>query len=187
MGWTGTQWFFKTSRKEFLIKEFTQENDTHKWYLTDVSMRGSVCYCISWQEEKSTGIKHHEGMVILTEKRRDEPEWIYYKSMGESCGPYYYGASASLIKKLNKLGMPFNTSAQQWREKCLANASKAKLKLEFGQTVKFSKALRFGSRELDTFTYTEYANKRNIFSSLDGMLVRIPKWQTREFEVLNVQ
>lgn len=187
MGWTGTQWFFKTSRKEFLIKEFTQENDTHKWYLTDVSMRGSVCYCISWQEEKSTGIKHHEGMVILTEKRRDEPEWIYYKSMGESCGPYYYGASASLIKKLNKLGMPFNTSAQQWREKCLANASKAKLKLEFGQTVKFGKALRFGSSELDTFTYTEYANKRNIFKSLDGMLVRIPKWQTREFEVLNVQ
>jgi hypothetical protein len=186
MGWTGSQ-FYGKDRKEFLIKEFTQENATHKWYLTDVSMRGSVCYCISWVEDKTTKTLQHEALVVLTEKRRDEPEWIYYKSMGESCGPYYYGASASLIKKLNKLGEPFNTSAKNWREKCLSNASKAKLKLEFGQTVKFSKALRFGSSELDTFTYTEYANKRNIFKSLDGMLVRIPKWQTREFEVLNVQ
>lgn len=186
MGWTGSQ-FYGNSRKEFLIKEFSQENITHKWYLTDVSMRGAVCYCIHWVEDKTTGTKQHEALVILTEKRRDEPDWIYYKNMGESCMPYYFGAPMSLIKKLNKLGEPYNDNAKKWRDQCIANASKAKVKLEFGQTVKFARALRFGSSELDTFTYTEYANKRNIFKSLDGMLVRIPKWQTRDFEVLHVQ
>jgi hypothetical protein len=184
MGWTGSQ-YFGNSRKEFLIKEFSQENTTHKWYLTDVSMRGSVCYCIHWVEDKTTGSKQHEALVILTEKRRGDDGWIYYKNMGESCGPYYYGAPVSLIKKLNKLGEPYNDNAKQWREQCLTNAAKTKLKLEFGQTVKFARALRFGRSELDTFTYTEYANKRNIFKTLDGMLVRIPKWQTREFEVVS--
>lgn len=185
MGWTGSQYYGK-DRKEFLIQEFTQENATHKWYLTDISMRGSVAYCISWAEDKLTGKKEHEGYVILTEKNRKEPNWIYYKEMGETVLPYYFNAPVSLIKKLNALGEPYNDMAKQWREQCLTNASKTKLKLEFGQTIKFSRALRFGSSELDTFTYTEYGNKRNIFKSLDGMLVRIPKWQTREFEVVNV-
>ena len=189
MGWTGSQYYGK-DRKEFLIKEFTQENATHKWYLTDISMRGSVAYCIHWVEDKTTGTKQHEALVILTEKRRGDDGWIYYKNMGESCMPYYFNAPVRLINKLNKLGLPFNTSAKQWREKCLANASKPKVKLEFGQTIKFAKSLNFvssnGSSELDTFTYTEYGNKRNIFRCMDGMLVRIPKWQTREFEVVNV-
>lgn len=185
MGWTGTQ-FYGKDRKEFLHKEFTQENATHKWYLTDLSMRGSVAYCIHWVEDKTTGTKQHEALVVLTEKRRDDKGWIYYKNMGETVMPYYFNAPVSLIKKLNALGEPYNDNAKQWREQCLANASKAKVKLEFGQTVKFARALKFGSRELDTFTYTQYGNKRNIFSSLDGMLVRIPKWQTREFEVQSV-
>ena len=186
MGWTGSQYYGK-DRKEFLIKEFTQENATHKWYLTDISMRGSVCYCIHWVEDKTTGTKQHEALVILTEKRRGDDGWIYYKNMGESVMPYYFNAPKSLIAKLNKLGEPYNDNAKQWREKCLEQASKTKLKLDFGQTVKFIKPLIFCGSEYHTFTYTQYANKRNIFKSVEnGMLVRIPKWQTREFEVQSV-
>ena len=187
MGWTGTQWFFKTSRKDFLIKEFTQENDTHKWWLTNISMRGNTAYCISWQEEKATGIKHHEGMVILTEKRRDDPDWIYYKNMGETVLPYYFDAPKSLITTLNALGEPYNDNAKQWRERCLANASKPSVKVKYGDLVKFSKTLKFPNigLETDTFTYTEWGGKRNIFTSDNGKLVCIPKWQKREFTVLS--
>jgi hypothetical protein len=189
MGWTGSQ-YVGNSRKEFLIKEFSQENTTHKWYLTDVSMKGAVCYCIHWVEDKTTGTKQHEALVILTEKRRGDDGWIYYKNMGESCGPYYYGAPVSLIKKLNKLGLPFNTSAQQWREQCLANASKEKLQLDFGSIVLFEKPLRFtvrsGSFSCNQFQLVKYGNKRNIFKADDGQIVRISDWKKRQFTVLGV-
>lgn len=189
MGWTGTQ-FTGKNRKEFLIKEFTQENATHKWYLTDVSMKGAVCYCIHWVEDKTTGTLQHEALVILTEKRRGEGDWIYYKNMGESCGPYYFGAPSSLINKLNKLGMPFNTSAQQWREKCLANASKAKVKIEIGTILKFPKKIKFnnsrGGFEDDTFIYANYHGKRNVFKTQDGNLCRIPNWQKQDYTIVGV-
>jgi len=182
MGWTGSQ-FYGKSRKEFLIKEFTQENETHKWYLTDVSMKGAVCYCIHWVEDKTTGTLQHEALVILTEKRRDEPDWIFYKNMGESCGPYYFDAPVSLIKKLNNLGMPFNTSAKNWRDKCLANASKAKVKVSLGTILKFDRQLDFRAFKEDTFTYTSYFGK-DAFKATNGTICKIPKWKTRTFEIV---
>lgn len=183
MGWTGTQWFFKTSRKEFLIKEFTQENDTHKWWLTNISMRGNTAYCISWQEEKATGIKHHEGMVILTEKRRDDPDWIYYKNMGETVLPYYFNAPKSLIATLNALGEPFNDNAKQWRDRCLANAEKAKAKVSLGTVLKFDRELNFGNFSEDTFTLIDNWGKK-AFKATNGTICRIPKWKTRTYEVV---
>ena len=189
MGWTGTQYFGTGSRKDFLIKEFTQENDTHKWWLTNISMRGNTAYCISWQEEKATGIKHHEGMVILTEKRREDPDWIYYKNMGETVLPYYFDAPKSLITTLNALGEPYNDNAKQWRERCLANASFKKPKLKFGDVVKFTHPMSFsfptGRIEEDTFTYVEYGKKRNVFKTRQGNICLISKLNNREFTVLS--
>jgi len=182
MGWTGSQ-FNGKNRKEFLIKEFSQENNTHKWYLTDVSMKGSVAYCISWVEDKTTGTKQHEGYVILTEKRRDDKGWIYYKNMGETVMPYYFDAPVSLIKKLNKLGMPFNTSAKQWREQCLTNASKTKAKVSLGSVLKFDRELNFGNFAEDTFTLIDNWGKQ-AFRATNGTICRIPKWKTRTFEVM---
>lgn len=183
MGWTGSQ-FNGKDRKQFLIKEFTQENTTHKWYLTDVSMRGAVCYCIHWVEDKTTGTLQHEALVILTETRRDDKGWIYYKNMGETCGPYYFGAPVSLINKLNKLGEPFNDNAKQWRDRCLENASKAKVKVSVGSVLKFDRELDFRSFKEDTFTLVDYWGKQ-VFKATNGTICRIPKWKTRTFEVVS--
>ena len=188
MGWTGSQYFGK-SRKDFVIKEFTSENEENKYYLTDISMRGAVAYCISWKENKVTGDKLHEGLVILTEKRRNDGYWVYYKEMGETVLPYYFNAPVSLIKKLNALGEPFNDNAKQWREQCLTNASKANVKLEFGQTIQFASKFKFPSigLEEDTFEYAEFRNKRNIFvARSNGHMVCLPDWRKKEFTVLGV-
>ena len=183
MGWTGSQYYGKGSRKDFLIQEFKQANATHTWWLSDISMRGSTAYCISWVKDETTGEEKHEGMVILTEKRRDDPHWIYYKSMGETVLPYYFNAPVSLIKKLNALGEPFNDNAKQWREQCLTNASKAKAKVSLGTVLKFDRELDFRSFKEDTFTLVEYWGKQ-VFKATNGTICRIPKWKTRTFEIV---
>jgi hypothetical protein len=191
MGWTGSQWHGSGTRKNFLIHEFNQENDTHKWWLSDVSMRGAVAYCIYWCKDKATGVETHEGMVILTEKRKDEPYWIFYKEVGESCLPYYFDAPVSLIKKLNELGEPCNDNARQWRDRCLENAQRAKIKVELGTIIQFMKTFKFTSRsgvfEEDTFTISTDWNGKKAFRTKTGQLCRIPNWKKMEYRVLGVQ
>lgn len=190
MGWTGTQWHGSGTRKNFLIHEFNQKNDTHTWWLSDVSMRGAVAYCISWQRDERTGVETHEGMVILTEKRKDDPHWIFYKEMGESCLPYYFDAPVSLIKKLNELGEPYNDNARQWRDRCLENAQRAKIKVEVGTIIQFMKELNFTSRsgsfKEDTFTVVDWYGKK-AFRTQTGQLCRIPSWKKKEYRVVGVQ
>jgi hypothetical protein len=190
MGWTGSQYYGKGSRKDFLIQEFKQANATHTWWLSDISMRGSTAYCISWVKDETTGEEKHEGMVILTEKRRGDEGWIYYKAIGESVLPYYFNAPKSLIAKLNKLGEPYNDNARQWREQCLTNASKAKVKIEIGTILKFPKKMKFnnsrGGFEDDTFIYANYYGKRNVFRTQDGNICRIPNWQKQDYTIVGV-
>jgi len=191
MGWTGTQWYGSGSRKDFLKHTFLQKNETHTWWISDVSMRGAVAYCISWQRDETTGVETHEGMVILTEKRKDDPHWIYHKEVGESCLPFYFDAPVSLIKKLNELGEPFNDNASQWRDRCLENAQRAKIKVELGTIIQFMKTFKFTSRsgvfEENTFTMATDWNGKKAFRTQTGQLCRIPNWKKLEYRVLGVQ
>ena len=190
MGWTGSQNFGLGSRKDFLLNEFKQENNTHKWYLSDLSMKGAVAYGIHWVEDKTTGEKKHEGFVILTSSRKNEPYWVYYKAMGETVLPYYFDAPKSLIKKLNALGEPYNDNAKQWRERCLLNAEKSKFKVEVGTVLKFASAMKFrfsdGPIEEDTFTVVDWFGKK-VFKTQTGKLCRITNWKKREYQVVGVQ
>ena len=191
MGWTGTQWHGSGTRKDFLIHEFKQGNDTHSWWISDLSMRGAVCYCISWSEDKATGDRKHEGMVILTEKRKNDPHWIYYKEMGESVLPYYFDAPVSLINKLNQLGEPYNDNARQWRDRCLENAQRAKIKVELGTIIEFLKPMKFvgrgGSFEESKFVVCEWRGRKSFRTHSTGQLCLIPKWKKLEYRVLGVQ
>lgn len=189
MGWTGIM-YSGGSRKDFLIKRFEDENETHKWWISDVSMKGAVAYCINWQMDKTTGKREHEGIVILTEKRKDDP-YLYYKMVGESCLPYYYDAPVSLIKKLNELGEPYNDNARQWRDRCLENAERKKIKVEVGTIIQFLQKMQFRSRsgsfEEDTFTLVNWVGNKKAFRTQTGQLCRITNWKKREYRVVGVQ
>jgi len=182
MGWTGSL-NTCSSVKDHLIKEFSGEDENFIWAFTDVSMRGTTAYGIHSRQDKKTGIVLAEALVVLTRK---EDGWIYHKEMGETVMPYYYGAPKKLLDKLDALYPPFNENATQWRAKCRAYASKKTVKLKYGDVIKFSTLIKFSNigLESDTFTYTEYRGKRNIFTC-DGRLVCIPKWQHKEFTVLS--
>lgn len=186
MGWTGTL-NHVGSVKDFLINEFTSENDTHKWELTDVSMKGSTAYGIYKVMDKPTGIITGECIVIRTRK---EDGWIYYKEMGESTMPYYYDAPKKLLDKADLLYPPCNDHAVEWRAKCRAQLNKAKVRVAFGSRIKFDHELSFkfasGEFKSDTFTLVEYGNRRGIFQTAENQLVRIPNWKKRNFTVLEV-
>jgi hypothetical protein len=181
MGWTGSLKLDNLSTKDWLTKEFTSESDTHKWELTDVSMRGSVAYGIHKVQDKATGIILAEAFIILT---RREGDWIYFKEMGESVHPYYYDAPKKLLDKLDALYPPINDNAKAWRSKCRELATKkANAKLTIGMRVKFAEPLSFGSFREDTFEYESYYGK-DAFRATNGTLCRITKWKTRNFTVL---
>jgi hypothetical protein len=79
--------------------------------------------------------------------------------------------------------MPFNTSAKDWRDRCLANASKAKVKVSLGSVLKFDRELDFRAFKEDTFTYVSHWGK-DAFKATNGTICKIPKWKTRTFEVV---
>lgn len=191
MGWTGSQYFGKGSRKDFLMQEFKSVSDKHTSWLTDVSMKGSVAYGIYWWKDETTSEERHEGIVILTSKRKNEPYWIYYKEMGETALPYYYDAPVSLIKKLNELGEPYNDNARQWRDRCLENAERAKIKVEVGTIIQFLQKMQFRSRsgsfEEDTFTLVNWVGNKKAFRTQTGQLCQITNWKKREYRVVGVQ
>jgi hypothetical protein len=181
MGWTGSQKFDSLPVKDWLVREFTSESDTHKWELTDVSMRGTTAYGIHKCLDKATNILMAEAMIFLTRKERD---WIYFKEMGESVHPYYYDAPKKLLDKLDALFPPCNDNAKIWREACRKRAEKKKsAKLSIGDKVKFANAMSFGSFSEDTFTYESYLG-RDAFRATNGVLCRITKWKTRDFTVM---
>ena len=183
MGWTGSL-NRGTSTKDYLINEFSGEDADFIWAFTDVSMRGTTAYGIASRQDKKTGIVLAEALVVLTRK---EDGWIYHKEMGETVMPYYFDAPKKLLDKLDALYPPFNENAIKWRTICREEANKKKVKLKYGDVIKFSKTMRFPNIGLgtDTFTYTEWNGKRNIFTSETGKLVCIPKWQHKEFTVLS--
>lgn len=184
MGWTGSQKFDNLSTKDWLVKEFTSESDTHKWELTDVSMRGNTAYGIHKVQDKATGIILAEAMIILTRK---EGDWIYFKEMGETVHPYYYDAPKKLLEKLDSLYPPFNDNAKAWRDACRKRSVKSKVKLKIGDVVKFAKPMQFGALfSEDTFTYESYVGK-DAFRATNGTLCRITKWKQRDFEVLSTK
>jgi len=180
MGWTGSQKFDSLPTNDWLVREFTSESDTHKWELTDVSMRGTTAYGIHKVQDKTTGIILAEAMIILTRK---EDDWLYYKELGETSHPYYYDAPKKLLDKLDALFPPFNNHARVWREACRKKSEKKKsAKLIMGDVVKFATAMSFGSFSEDTFTYESYLG-RDAFRATNGVLCRITKWKEREFTV----
>jgi len=92
MGWTFQNDYGLTT-KDFIVNEFSEDNERGKWWITDVSVRGNVVYCIQHCLNKNTNMTHGEGMVVLVSRKDGQ---IGYKDMGESCGPYYTDAPKKL-------------------------------------------------------------------------------------------
>jgi hypothetical protein len=179
MGWTGTLKTMPT--RDFLIQQFSGENETHKWELHDLTIKGTVAYGLFLQGDKETNIVMAEAIVILL---RHEDGQIFFKEMGESSMPYYYGAPLKLLDKLDQFYPPVNENAKKWREKCRFYAERNKIKVNDGDIIKFAKPFNFRLFMEDTFKVVKDGNKV-LFRTRDGTVCKITKWKEKEFQLSN--
>jgi hypothetical protein len=175
MGWTGMSPRYDGDRKKWLEDQFTGEHS----HLSDLSIKGSTAYGIYWWNDGNS--TKHEAIVILISCRKDE--WAY-KDMGESALPYYFDAPKKLLDRLDKLGEPFNDNARQWRARCRENLSTKYEAIPSGALVKFARELDFRSFKADTFTLAKDGRK-TFFYAPNGTKCLIPKWQTRDHQIIN--
>jgi len=175
MGWTGMSPRYDGDKKKWLEDQFTGEHS----HLSDLSIKGSTAYGIYWWNEGNS--TKHEAIVILISCRKDE--WAY-KDMGESALPYYFDAPRKLLDRLDQLGQPFNDNARQWRDRCRENLSTKHEAIPSGALVKFARELDFRSFKADTFTLAKDGRK-TFFYAPNGTKCRIPKWQTRDHQIIN--
>jgi hypothetical protein len=182
MGWTGMQPPAHGDKRRWLLEEFNQAGEVGtnpSWTLSDLSIKGNTAYGI-YTMVRVDGSWHSMGIVILMSFRADE--WAY-KDMTEEMMPYYYDAPLSLIHKLEKLCPAIEGNARQWRDYCIAQATKIKVKLETGTTVKFKHELNFRLFKADTFEVFKDGRK-TFFYAPNGVKCRITKWQDKEYEVI---
>jgi hypothetical protein len=132
---------------------------------------------------KSTG--EIWGLVVLTRSDKDPYYNFCYKDMDETVGPYECECPARIIKMLTPTDSQW---ANEWRQKCLDNASRQnnKPKVDNGQWIKFDQPIHFtNGQELDTFQLRKDGRK-TFFASVTGGLYRISNWKDREFQLMPV-
>ena len=185
MGWCGRSRPFDGSKKTFVQELYTYDHETHKGRIEDISIRGNVAYGICFETDKKTGIESHEALVIMLDCKGSE--W-YYKTCGESCGPYHHDAPKALLDRLDALGEPPWEFAKEWREECRKQLAKKKSapKLQNGDQVQFTKPLNFTYFEESVFKVEMRGRSGTAvaFRASNGTLCRIPKWRGRDFVLL---
>lgn len=124
MGWTSIyvkelEYDAKTktyNRKAFLDKDYSCETDEYKWEVLKSSMVGTTWYGACRRTNKKTGESIVYGETTLTAIDNME---FFYKEVSEDMGPYTIECPIGI---LNLLSPTDNSYAQQWRNKCRANA-----------------------------------------------------------------
>lgn len=124
MGWTSIyvkelMYNAKTktyNRKAFLDKEYTCENYEYKWEVLKSAMVGTTWYGACRRTNLKTGKSIVYGETILTAIDNME---FFWKEVSEDMGPYTIECPIGILNLLTPTENPY---AQQWREKCKANA-----------------------------------------------------------------
>ncbi len=124
MGWTSVfigelEFDVKTKtykRKAFLDKEYNCENEEYKWEVLKSTMVGTTWYGACRRTNKKTGESTVYGESILTAIDNME---FFWKEVSEDMGPYTIECPIGILNLLTPTDNPY---AQQWRDKCKANA-----------------------------------------------------------------
>ena len=183
MGWTGHMMGsdFRASKKS-LDEFFAQEFSSDKWSIlaSNYEPGGNYKGVYYAAIENLVGSKYSPlgevwAYVALIDISGQELLW---KDLDESCGPYEYGASATVLNKLTPTNNPI---ALEWRAKCRRriDAKRFAGTLKHGDVVTLNETLEFESGDaLDTFTiYKQPGSKTKLVDYTKGMYYRIPNWQ----------
>lgn len=144
MGWTQ----YPNSRLSYAQEKAEMARICAPWPVLQASKVGSTWYLAVKNERDVFAV------VVLVNQRGG----FAYKDMDESMGPTEARAPASLIAKLTPTVYPH---AMEWRERCLKNAAKRKIKV--GDKIVLSSPAHFGDHRLTEFTAVTYGKNRRCF------------------------
>lgn len=159
--------------KEFIFSEMNRPD--HQ--ILQCSIKGSVAYLAC---KVKTGEVY--GLVLQL-KTGDGDKG--YKPVEETMGPYETGAPKSLIAKLTPTD---NEYANKWRQVCLENAAKRKVKV--GDKIQLPSPISWrysgGNYSDDTFEVIRMTGVRGlVFKSTKGGLIRLTGIDRRQKTFLN--
>lgn len=182
------------SIRDEIARLCTWESEAGRGYPVHISQKGNVWYA-AVRNEITGGTSNGPGdfvrdatggytfaAVFLT--RREGGGWGY-KDMDETMGPREAQAPIKLIDLLS----PTNSQwAQDWRQRCRANAALAARPLKPGDVIRLEQPLRFtDGSERQTFrvgveTYLGARRSRTVFTCLEtGTACRISNIRQRNW------
>ena len=144
MGWTWQHKPYGMKVKDFLIEEFTYENETRKSVVLDIAIvKLRTAYLAVETTIKETGDrKVWAGVVLLGYAPNDHFD-LGYKDMDETMGPCETECPERILDLLTPTDSQW---ANEWREKCRGNlAARAKLRgfIKPGKTYRLKYPARF--------------------------------------------
>lgn len=123
MGWTSFQDMPGMTPAQILIRELNGTNDNGaNWTILDHATKPGEFYGVCRFTAPGADPVFY-GVVVLFKRSKKTGEFSY-KNMDETCGPYAAKCPIRLIDQLDKLGLPHNTMARDWRDRCRANAKR---------------------------------------------------------------
>jgi hypothetical protein len=175
MGWDFSHVAPGTKTLDVLKAEFGADR------IVSGAVVGSTAYLAVTHEHEGQPVVL--GVVVLTQRRRNDFYNFGYKVVDETMGPY----EAQCPKRiLDLLTDPLNDYAAEWRDRCRENlAAKAKAAtVKPGTVIRLDEPLPFNDgRSRQVFRY----QGSNKFVADDGVRVAISGWKSRPFTIVTAE
>lgn len=173
MGWTSTHKPEGQTAKQFLIEQFTKDEEHNTWKVLKSAVKLTVGYFQIEHVIKATGKRQVFALVVHITHTPSEYHNITWKEVDESMGPYEVDCPLDI---LNGLDEPENEYSRQWRENVRAfHASKKQLPKD-GQWVQFERPIKFSDGKHRALFQCKKQNRKTYFvSDSDGVSVKITR------------
>ena len=185
MGWTGCMNYEGYTPKEYWKKVLLPEIE--HW-------SSETPGCMKIVAENSYGKEFYAAvhdsrknktwaLIVLIVKDRKTGE-ICYKDMDETCHPFYYNASASV---LNALSPTDNENSNEWRKQCREEKKRKYEKkkrldsLQNGMKLRFKNGYKIAGKSVHEFTLK---SKRFGYFSDEYGTYRLCGWKSNPFEIV---
>lgn len=169
MGWSFMHRERGTTNEAFFAREFPSCE-----ILACATVKGTFYAAMCLRADRTVVF----GMVCLTQFCRGDYNFGY-KDLDETMGPYADDCPARVLDWLTPTD---NATANEWRARCRAKASKPVPRI--GEWIRLARPVRFGSDiETDTLQKASLPRRKNIFRTKEGNYVRFTNFKNYEYTI----
>ncbi len=176
MGWTSLHRERGMSDRAFFEREFPKGLGRYGRIVTCATIRGVFYAAVENNADHPNEPGVTWALVVLLRRTRGHFNF-YYKDMSETMLPCYYNAPQAV---LDALSPTTHEDALTWRARCQQRIDDRK-RLVRGVTVTFARPIPFGDNV--ERSVLRFVTGTTFEGAADGVLVRIPNWQDRDYTI----